>query len=69
MPECLAVSTYLHVKQDSKQHTIFTQIVVQVTIIFLLKNKDKTLQIVMHCDIIRGCATIKFYTHVHTTIY
>jgi len=38
------------------------------TIIFLPKNKDKTLQIVPHCDIIQGCATIKFYTHVHTTL-
>jgi len=34
------------------------------TIIFLPKNKDKTFQIVPYCDIIRGCATIKFYTHV-----
>jgi len=39
------------------------------TIIFLLKNKDKTLQIVPHCDIIQVCAIMKFYTHVHTTIY
>jgi len=39
------------------------------TIIFLSKNKDKILQIVSHCGIIRGCATIKFYTHVHTTTY
>jgi len=27
------------------------------------------LQIVLHCNIIQGCTTIKFYTHVHTTIY
>ena len=27
------------------------------TIIFLPKNKDKTLQIVPHCGIIRGCTT------------
>jgi len=36
---------------------------------FLPINKDKTLQIVLHCDIIRGCATIKFYTHMHTKYY
>jgi len=24
---------------------------------------------VSHCDIIQGCITIKFYTHVHATIY
>jgi len=39
------------------------------TIIFLPKNKDKNLQIVLHYDIIQGCTTIKYYTHVHTTIY
>jgi len=38
-------------------------------IIFLPKSKDKTLQIVAHCDIIWGCATIKFYAHMHTTTY
>jgi len=47
--------------------TIFTQIVAQGYYYFLSKNKDKTLQIVSHCDIIWGCATIKFYTHMHTT--
>jgi len=47
-------------------HTVFTQIVAQGYYYFLPKNKDKTLQIVPHCDIIRGCAIIKFYTHMHT---
>jgi len=37
-------------------------------LLFLPINKDKTLQIVLHCDIIQGCATIKFYNYVHTTI-
>ena len=32
----------------------------RVTIIFWSKIKDKTLQIVPHCGIIRGCATILF---------
>jgi len=52
-----------------KLNTVFTQIVVQGYYYFLFKNKDKTLQIVSHCDIIRGRATIKYYTHVHTTVY
>ena len=48
--------------------TIFTRIVAQGYYYFLPKNEDKALQIVLHCDIIWGCATIKFYTHMHTTI-
>jgi len=48
--------------------TVFIRIVAQGYYYFLTQNKDKTIQIVPHCNIIRGCATIKFYTHVHTTI-
>jgi len=48
--------------------TVFTRIVAQ-GYYFLPKNKDKTLQIVLHCDIIQEHATIKFYAHVHVTIY
>jgi len=49
--------------------TIFTRIVAQGYYYFLPKNKDKTLQIVPHCDIIRGCATIKFYTLMCILLY
>ena len=38
--------------------TVFTQFIPQGTIIFSLKNKDKTLRIVPHCGIIRGSTTI-----------
>jgi len=49
--------------------TVLTQIVAQGHYYFYPKNKDKTLQIVPQCDIIWGCTTIKFYTHMHTTSY
>ena len=39
---------------------LFTRFVPQGYYNFWLKIKDKTLQIVPQCDIIRGCATILF---------
>jgi len=43
------------------ENTVFTQFVPQGYHYFLAKNQGKTFQIVPHCGIIQGCATILFY--------
>jgi len=48
--------------------TVFTQIVAEGYYYFFTQNKDKALQLVPHCDIIQGSTTIKFYTHVRTSL-
>ena len=49
-------------------HTVFTLIVAQGYYYFLPKNRDKTLQIVPHCDIIRGRTTITLHSCAYYNI-
>jgi len=53
---------------NSKYH-LYSNCSPGVLLFFYPKNKNKTLQIVLHCDIIWGCATIKFYAYMHATMY
>jgi len=40
-----------------------------ILLFFYTKARIKPFKyVILHCDIIQGCSTIKFYTHMHTTI-